>query len=352
MCYHNTGVVMLGKQGAYLITDETTRLYFTGYSSTDGYLLIIDENKYFIIDSRYFYAAKRALKGTGIKAVLGAFKEMIAILTESGKSELYVDYSKTTLAEAQELSLAGFRLSDCCEEIKEARIIKSEREIKIMERSCRIAERAFKMLIPMIKEGVTEIELATALENNFRALGAKKPSFETIVAFGANSAVPHHETGRTKLEKNTVVLIDFGCVYKGYCSDITRTMYFGDKPPKEFRSAYSAVYGAFNAAFYGIREGMSGEVCDSFARDYLKERGLDGYFTHSLGHGVGVDIHEEPTLSKRGKRNFLKNFVFTIEPGVYFDGKFGIRLENTVRLTENGVKSMVTLPKRLKVIKP
>ena len=342
---------MLGKQGAYLITDQNTRLYFTGYSSTDGYLLFIDENKYFIIDSRYFYAAKRALKGSGVKAVLGADKELAALLKESGKRELFVDFSKTTLEKAQEFSLAGYKISDCAEEIAQSRMLKSEREIRLMKKSCSIAERAFKATLPYIKEGVTEIELATALENNFRALGATKPSFDTIVAFGENSAVPHHETGRAKLQKNTVVLIDFGCVYKGYCSDITRTLFFGT-PTKEFRSAYAAVYGAFNAAFNGIKEGMSGQVCDALSRDYLKRKGLDAYFTHSLGHGVGVDIHEEPMLSKRGKRNILSNYVFTIEPGVYFDGKFGIRLENTVYLTGKGVKSMVTLPKRLMMIKP
>ena len=342
---------MLGRTGAYLITDQSTRLYFTGYSSTDGYLVFINDKKYFVIDSRYIYAAKRALKGTGIEPKLGSLKETLALLGESGVKEVFVDYTKTTLDMAQQLTLSGFHLSDCAEEIKEARITKTEKEIALIKKACSIAEKAFKMLIPFIKEGVTEIELATRLENNFRALGAEKPSFETIVGFGANSAVPHHETGRTKLTENSVVLIDFGCVYKGYCSDITRTMFFG-KPTAEFKKAYKAVGDAFDAALYGIREGMSGEVCDSLARNSLKAAGLDKYFTHSLGHGVGVDIHEDPYLSPRGKRNILADNVFTIEPGVYFDGKFGIRTENTVVLTSEGVKSMVDLPRSLKVIKP
>ena len=142
---------------------------------------------------------------------------------------------------------------------------------------------------------MTESEIAARLESNFKLFGAEKPSFDTIVAFGENAAVPHHSSGATKLERNSVVLIDFGCLYKGYCSDITRTMFFG-KPTARFKKAYKAVNAAFDAAFYGIREGMRGSDCDALARGELKRAGMDKAFTHSLGHGVGVDIHEEPYL--------------------------------------------------------
>ena len=341
---------MLGKKGSYLITDPTTRLYFTGFESSDGYVVFIDDKKYFIVDSRYFYAAKKAMRTSGFTLVKGSHSEMIAVLDGAGDKKLFVDFAKTSLADAQKLTLCGYELCDCSEEVKEARIKKSEREIKLIKKACAIAERSFKALLPYVKEGVTESELAARLEMNFKLFGAEKPSFDTIVAFGENAAVPHHSTGSTALKKNSVVLIDFGCLYKGYCSDITRTMFFG-KPTAEFKRAYKAVNAAFDAAYHGIKDGLCGVECDALARNELKRAGMDKAFTHSLGHGVGVDIHEDPYLSPKGERKILNGYVFTIEPGVYFDGKFGIRTENTVTLTPDGVKSLVSLSRRLKVIK-
>ena len=341
---------MLGKNGVYLITDPATRLYFTGYSSTDGYLLLVDDKGYFVIDSRYFYAAKRAIKGTPYEAVNGAHKELAELIKGTGCKVLYVDFSKTTMREAQTFAFLGVELKDCHEEVVGARIVKNERELRYIKRACVIAEQSLNAVIPEIKEGVTEGYIAALLECEFKKRGAEKPSFDTIVAFGANAAVPHHETGSTVLKRDSVVLIDFGCKYKGYCSDITRTMFFGT-PSKEFKEAYGAVRAAFEAAYVGIREGMTGKVADGFARDVLKERGLAQYFTHSLGHGIGVDIHEDPALSLRGETQLLNGMVFSIEPGVYLDGKFGIRLENTVTLENGKVKSLVSLSRNLKVIK-
>lgn len=342
---------MLMKKGAYLITDENTRLYFCGFRATEGFVLFIDEDKYFFVDRRYYYAAKNRLKGSGFNVVDGVFKDMTQLLIDRGVTELFVDYTKTTLDFAQQLTLCGFKLADCHDEVKEARIVKTERELKLIKRACVIAEKAFKATLPEIKEGITESEVAAILEGNFKKFGAEKPSFDTIIAFGPNSAVPHHETGATKLKVGDVVLMDFGCLYKGYCSDITRTMFFG-KPTKEFKAVYNAVKESHEAAHDGIREGMSGIACDGIARNYLKEKGYDKFFTHSLGHGIGVDIHEDPYLSPKGERSIVENNVFSIEPGVYLDGKFGVRIENTCTLRGGKVESLVSLSKELKVLKP
>lgn len=342
---------MLGKKGVYLITDETTRLYFTGYSSTDGYLLLVDDGGYFVIDSRYYFAAKRALKNKPYEVVNGDFAETGDLIKKSGQGVIYIDFSKTSMELAQKLAFLGVELKDCREEIVEARIVKREDEIAKIKKACRIAEESFKSIIPLIKEGVTESYIAASLECEFKKRGASKPSFDTIVAFGKNAAVPHHQTGETKLKKDEVVLIDFGCIYKGYCSDITRTMFFGT-PDKEFKSAYNAVNAAFDAAYNGIREGMSGRTADALSRDVLSRSDLDRFFTHSLGHGIGVDIHEDPSLSPRkGDRQLLDHMVFSIEPGVYKDGEFGIRIENTVTISGGKVKSLVNLGRKLKIIK-
>ena len=341
---------MLGKKGVYLITDEATRLYFTGYSSTDGYLLLVDGGGYFVIDSRYFYAAKRALKNKPYRIVNGSFSKVCELISECGQTALYIDFSKTDMETAQKLAFLGVELKNCKEEIEEARVVKTDCEIKKIKRACSIAERSLKAVIPFIKEGVTESYIAALLECEFKKRGAENPSFDTIVAFGENSAVPHHGTGQTRLKRNSVVLIDFGCKYKGYCSDITRTMFFG-KPSKEFIATYDLVNVAFDAAYNGIKEGMSGRIADAIARDTLKISGLDGYFTHSLGHGIGVNIHEEPYLSKKGERQLLDKMVFSIEPGAYLDGKFGIRIENTVVLSGGKVESLVSLGRKLIIIK-
>ena len=341
---------MLGKQGVYLITDETTRLYFTGYSSGDGFLLLVDGGGYFVIDSRYYYAAKRALKNKPYKVVNGSFNETADLIKETAKGVLFIDFAKTSMELAQKLAFLGVELKDCREEIVQARIVKRDDELKKIKRACRIAEESLKAIVPAIKEGVTENYIAALLECEFKKRGAEKPSFDTIVAFGANAAVPHHQTGDTTLKRDSVVLIDFGCKYKGYCSDITRTMFFGT-PKKEFKSAYNAVNAAFDAAFAGIRAGMSGRTADAISRDVLKKHGLEKYFTHSLGHGIGVDIHEDPYLSKKGETQLLDNMVFSIEPGVYLDGRFGIRIENTVVLSGGRVKSLVALGRNLKIIK-
>ena len=197
---------------------------------------------------------------------------------------------------------------------------------------------------------MTELELKDIIENYILEFGGEGTSFDTIVAFSKNSAVPHHKTGSTVLENDMPMLIDMGARYNGYCSDITRTFFFGN-PSKEFISCYDAVLKANITAEQNIKCGTATDVADEFARNFLKEKGLAEYFTHSLGHGLGLEIHEYPTLSFRKKDILTENMLFTIEPGVYLENKFGIRIEDTVLLTKDGVKRLFTDSKELKIIK-
>ena len=212
--------------------------------------------------------------------------------------------------------------------------VKTDEEIKYIQKACNIAEKAWRDTLLFIKEGVTERQVANVLEFNFKKYGASGTSFDTIVAFGKNASVPHHATGDTKLKNNECVLMDFGCVYKGYCSDMTRTMFYGT-PDEKFRMAYLAVLSAHMKAAEGIKEGMTGKEADKIARDVLETLGYGKYFTHSLGHGIGVNIHEYPYLSPKGEAVLKNNMVFSNEPGVYLNGKFGIRIEDSCHL-ENG----------------
>ena len=340
---------MLSADKLYLITDEKQVGYLTGYRTADGYAVIDHGKNLFFIDSRYYYAVKKQL-GAAWQVMLGSAKEAMGYLAAK-KETVYVDYRYTTLAFNEELARYGIKTADCSEEMKATMIYKSETELKNIEKACAIAEKAFKNTLKVLKVGMTELEVATYLESEFKRLGASGTSFETIVGFGAGSAVPHHMTGKTKLKPETVVLMDFGCLYKGYCSDMTRTFYFGSKPPKEFVKAYDSVLRAHVATYEGIYEGIPCADVDKLARDVLTADGYGKLFTHSLGHGVGVNIHEPPWLSPKGKGELHNGMVHSIEPGVYIDGKFGIRIEDTVCMKDKKAHTFMKTTKKLFKIK-
>lgn len=337
---------MLNENNLYLLTNEKQRLYLTGFFATDGYVVVSEGKKFLFVDPRYFYAAQKALKNSDVTVVKGFKNEAFEFLKSTGKKDLYIDYTKTSISEAEEYGELGFSLKDCSKDMVASMKIKSDEELKNIKKACAIAEASLKCVLPLIKEGISELELAAALEAEFKKHGASNPSFETIVAFGKNAAVPHHETGNTRLKNNECVLIDFGCLYKGYCSDMTRTFFYG-KPDKQFKKAYEAVLEAHLAAEKGIYAGIECVAADKIARDILEERGYGKYFTHSLGHGIGVNIHEPPALSPNGKGTLENRMVFSIEPGVYLDGKFGIRIENTVTLCGGKVVPFMKTTKKL-----
>ncbi len=332
-----------------MITDEKQVGYLSGYRTADAYVVFDHGKKLFFIDSRYFYAVRKRLSKDW-EAVLGSVREAIDYIAER-REKLFVDFDYTTLTFADKLRSRGIELSDCGAELKEMMLYKSEEEIKNLQKACTIAEKAFKNTLKIIKAGMTELEVATYLEGQFKALGASGTSFETIVAFGANSAVPHHQTGNAVLKPETVVLMDFGCLYKGYCSDMTRTFYFGSKPSKEFLKVYDSVLRAHEATYDGIYEGIPCVEVDKIARDVLTECGYGKFFTHSLGHGVGVNIHEAPSLSPKGTGEVHSGMVHSIEPGVYLDGKFGVRIEDTVYMKDGKAQTFMKVTKKLIRIK-
>ena len=318
-----------------LITDEKERLYYLGFHSTAGYVVVTETEVTFVVDNRYFKAAERALKKNGVNVILGTdYTALTEIASELGAKRIGVDFTKITVSEYEGLKTLGYEYADISSELMRMQSIKSEAELKNIKKACEIAEKSWLETIPFIREGVTEIELAAELEHNFRKNGASGTSFDTIVAFGKNAAVPHHETGDTKLRYGECVLMDFGCLYRGYCSDMTRTMFYGE-PTEPFKKAYLAVLTAHMKAAEGIKEGMTGKEADGIAREVLSSLGYGKYFTHSLGHGIGVNIHEYPYLSPRGEAVLKNNMVFSNEPGVYLNGKFGIRIEDSCHL-ENG----------------
>ena len=334
---------------ALYIETDFLRRYLTGFYSTDGYVILDGESCKFVADLRYFEAAERALRGTGIELVEGSYPKALELLKKYKK--LGVPYPFTNLTRAENLREEGFELKDCMPALKTAMLYKTDKEIAIIQKACEIAEDALLALMPQLKEGMTEREAAALLEFEMRKRGASGVSFDTIMAFGANGSVPHHETGDTKLKFGDIVLIDFGCKVEGYCSDCTRTFLFGDDGKhEEFKKAYAEVLKAHELVKEKLVAGMTGKEADEIARGSLREAGLDKYFTHSLGHGIGLQIHEYPRLAPKIEDKLENGMVFSDEPGVYLAGEYGIRIEDSCYLKDGRTVSFMKKTNRNLII--
>lgn len=334
----------------YFFEDRLNRRYLSGVDIAEGYLLYSETPVYFT-DMRYYSAAKEKLEKVGITArVFRNFQDVAAEINAQKISASYIDFTRTTMSRYAEYKKLFGEIKDCSNELSALRSVKSAAEIEDIKKACAIAEKAVAYAFRKIREGITELELKKILEDRMETLGGEGASFDTIVAFGSNSAVPHHETGKNKLKRGMPVLIDTGCKVNGYCSDITRTAFFGE-PDVEFLSVYDAVLSANEKAEREIRRDMAGKDADKIARDLLSARGYGEYFTHSLGHGVGLEIHESPRLSPSSEDKLSENTVFTVEPGVYIDGKFGVRIEDTCIMTEGKAKRLFKDDKKPLIIR-
>ena len=334
---------------ALYVSREYLLKYFTGLDPENGCAIVDKTGTTLYTDMRYMEAAEKLLKGSEVTPVLYKQSEVLERLASYEK--VGVSFKDTSHVEYLALEKAGVRMENADDAFKAAMSVKTENELVAIEKACEIAEEALLQILPTIKEGQTEAEVAALLEYTMKRLGAKKASFDTIVAFGAHAAVPHHETGNTQLKFGDEILIDFGCVVDGYCSDITRTFLFGDDGKHEaFKKAYEAVLTAHELVKEKLVSGMTGKEADAIARDYLESQGYGKYFTHSLGHGIGLNVHEYPVLSPRGEKPLEDGMVFSDEPGVYVAGEYGIRIEDTVTLQGGKVKSFMSKTDRKLVI--
>ncbi len=334
---------------AILITDAINRKYFSSLDIEEGIVVLCDCLIYFV-DARYFSAVKSKIEKKGFIPLLYKDIESVKkVLIEKGIHSLGLDYTTTTLKQYADYKRLEVNLFDATLAIKKARAKKEKKELQCIKKACEITQKAFYSTLGQIKEGITELEVKEILVKKYKEFGASGESFDTIVAFGKNSAVPHHKSGKTKLKKDSVVLIDTGCKYKGYCSDYTRTMYFGT-PSTKFVKAYELVKKANEVGIENAVYGAEYKKADTAVREVFKKEGVEEYFTHSLGHGLGMEIHEYPTISSRYSGKFSESEVFTIEPGLYFDGRFGIRIEDTVVIQNKKAKRLFTDDKRLIII--
>ncbi len=233
--------------------------------------------------------------------------------------------------------------------IKDLRQIKSEREISKIQEAAKIVSEVADAIPNMLKEGMTENELAAEVNYMMMKLGASSPSFDTIAAFGPDSAEPHFTGGNRRLKKGDVVLVDFGARFQRYCSDLTRTYFYG-KPPQEMLDIYDIVLEAQKEGIRAIKEGMNGKDVDKAARKVIDSTKYKGKFIHSLGHGVGLNVHDHPALGPNYDFLLKEDMVVTVEPGIYIPGLGGVRIEDDVLVKKNGAQSLTTAKKELTII--
>ncbi|PSL35246.1 Xaa-Pro dipeptidase [Planomicrobium soli] len=235
------------------------------------------------------------------------------------------------------------------DQINRLRVVKDEAELQILREAAALADYAIEVGTKAIKEGITEIEVMTEIELALKKRGVTHMSFDTTVLSGPKAASPHGKTGDRKIQKGDLVLFDLGVIHKGYCSDITRTVAFGE-PNEEQKAVYDVVLQAELAAVNAVKPGITAAELDQTARQIIEEAGYGEFFTHRLGHGLGISVHEFPSLHGSNSMKMETGMVFTIEPGVYVPGKVGVRIEDDVAVTENGVEVLTKFPKELQIL--
>lgn len=339
-------------QGNILIDNRKNMFYLTGYTG-EGCLLVTPKRSVIITDFRYIEQAERQSPECEIERTsVSCTREEIVkrLLSDEGAKELYVETGILTVVAFRKLegALTGVKLLDMPATILEMRAVKDQSEIDCICKAAAISCEAFEALLGQLKAGMTEKYAAAILEHEMRLRGSAGPAFNTIVASGVNGSLPHAVPSDKLIENGDLVTFDFGASFGGYCSDMTRTVAVG-KPNQELTDIYNAVYTAHMTSLAAVSIGKTGKEIDAIARDYL-EKLYPGAFGHSLGHGVGLDVHEAPSLSLRGDTVLVKGHVVTVEPGVYIPGVGGCRIEDTVILTETGFIDPYTVSKQLIVV--
>lgn len=324
-----------------LVTNLFNVQYLTGFTGSSCDLLLSHNQTYFITDSRYWEQAEKELnKGVKIiKEKKGLLKALKSILSkEKIIKRLAVEADHLTYNQYHKLSnaLEKIELVPSSDIVSKLRQIKDENEINLIKQACQIAQEAFQELLPQIKPGVKERDLAIELEYLIKKNGAES-AFEIIVASGSRSSLPHGRATNKEIETGDLVLIDWGARYKGYNCDLTRTIIVGQQPTEKQELIYRTVKDAQQEAILYLKPGIKTSEVDKKARHIMAKQGLDKYFGHSLGHGVGREVHEAPAISSRLKGVSLKSsMVVTVEPGIYLPGFGGVRIEDTVVIRPEG----------------
>ncbi|WLR49747.1 Xaa-Pro peptidase family protein [Bacillus tianshenii] len=334
-----------------LITSDKNRRYMTGFTGSAGVVLITEEKSAFVTDFRYMEQANDQVKGYDIVQHKGPIPEEIARLAkEMGIKKLGFEQDHMSFSQYRTYEeVVGTDIVPVSGAVEKLRLIKSEEELTIIKDAVKIADKAFEHILTFIRPGVTELEVSNELEFFMRKQGASSSSFDIIVASGYRSALPHGVASDKRIESGELVTLDFGAYYKGYASDITRTIAVGEVSDK-LKEIYNTVLQAQLLGVEGTKAGITGIQADALTRDYIKEQGYGEYFGHSTGHGIGLDVHEGPSLSFKSDTVLEPGMVVTVEPGIYVPNVGGVRIEDDLVITENGNEILSQSPKELIIL--
>ncbi len=338
---------------ALLVTHLPDVRWLCGFSGSNAALAVTAKAAVLFTDGRYIVQAKQETRGARVViAKKSALKEACTLL-ESLAKKAWFDPEHTSVAA---LEMARSAISGKVRRsffaalnkplVSELRMVKDADELRLMEKAAAMGDRVFNDLLPHIASGIPETDIAARLEFLARGMGAEGMSFDTIVASGERSAMPHGKASRQRVARNGFITLDFGVILNGYCSDMTRTVCVG-RLTNEQRAAYEVVLEAQQAGVAAVKPGVTCAEVDEAARSVLRKVGLARYFTHSTGHGVGLEIHEAPRLAAGQTLELKPGMVVTVEPGVYLAGKFGIRIEDMVAVTQRGNKVLTKAAKAL-----
>ncbi len=322
--------------------------------SSAGFVIVFPEKAYFITDFRYIEMAKNTVHNCEVIEQNVIYEQIEKLMKKHKARRLAIESMDMTV---HRLELFKLKLPDvkfvCCDSLSnliyEMRTVKTEDEIEKIEKAQRIAEAAFDEILKFISPGVTEREIALKLDNLMLENGAEALSFDTIALTGSNTSMPHGVPSDQKVKNGDFVLMDFGAVYQGYHSDMTRTVCVG-QPTEKMKEIYNIVLNSQLEALNAVKSGIKGGKLDGIARKYITDRGYGEAFGHSLGHGVGMEIHEYPNASEKSKTIFKENMVVTIEPGIYLPSEFGVRIEDLVVVTEKSCRNLTKCPKNMIIL--
>jgi Xaa-Pro aminopeptidase len=342
---------------AILVTKPENIRYHTGFIGSFGQVILTGKKKYLFTDARYTLQAKKLCDNkTSIVIIKDYQEDLNKILAKHKINNIGFEDSHLTVSQFKAIKkyFKGPKLKPIGLALDHYRIIKTEQEIKLIRKSQKINEDTLAKVIRNLKVGQTEAEIAWKLVSTGRSMGAEDVSFDPIVAFGKNSASPHYTPANRKYKKGDVALIDMGFKYQGYCSDMTRT-FLPKAATTQMLNVYNTVLEAQRNCINNLQPGMKGSKGDKLSRELINKNGFKENFPHANGHGVGLEIHEAPSLSFKAKHKdksmtIQENMVITVEPGIYLENKFGIRIEDMIVVKSGRNKNLTRYPKDLKSI--
>lgn len=344
----------LDKKSALLVASVPNRFYLTGFETSDGYVLITKDAAVFLIDFRYVEKAKETVKSCDVQLSVSPMAEIRALCGQHGIAHLYVENDYVSMSLQKDLAAAVKPTEIVVDDrfdtlLRDMRSVKNETELSLMQQAQKLTDDTFSYIVERIEAGRTERDVMLDMEFYMRRLGSEGVSFDFIVVSGKNSSLPHGVPTDKKIERGDFVTMDFGAVIGGYHSDMTRTIAVGAVSDEQ-KLVYDTVLKAQLSAIDAVKSGVVCKDIDKIARDLIYAAGYEGCFGHGLGHSVGVEIHERPNFNTRCDTVLKAGTVMTVEPGIYLENRFGVRIEDMVFVTADGCINLTKSPKELLVL--